>query len=109
MFIDQLKAPSNIGFGLGLQQNMLYDVVASNIGPGTATVNTYTLNVTCGTLGGDTVAVIDPDLADNLTTYAVCDGEKRWVRSVSAFAIIVAFEHECLGVTQPSQKWVFNL
>ncbi|KAJ7903179.1 hypothetical protein B0H13DRAFT_2274857, partial [Mycena leptocephala] len=83
MFIYQLKAPSNIGFGLGLQQNMLSDVVASNIGPGTATVNTYTLNVTCATLGGDTVAVIDPDLADNLTTYAVCDGEKRWVRSVS--------------------------
>jgi hypothetical protein len=60
-------------------------------GPGTATVNTYTLNVTCGTLGGDTVAAIDPDLADNLTTYAVCGGEKRWVRSVSASAIIVAF------------------
>ncbi|KAJ7825602.1 hypothetical protein B0H13DRAFT_1918585 [Mycena leptocephala] len=74
---NQLKAPSNIGFGLGLQQNMLYDVVASNIGPGTATVNTYTLNVTCGTLGGDTVAVIDPDLADNLTTYAVSHSPHR--------------------------------
>jgi hypothetical protein len=36
-------------FGLGLQDNILYDVVAANTGSGTTTVNTHTMNVTCGT------------------------------------------------------------
>jgi hypothetical protein len=39
----------NDEFGLGLQNNMLYDVVAADAGPGTTTVNTHTMNVTCGT------------------------------------------------------------
>ncbi|KAJ7271511.1 hypothetical protein C8J57DRAFT_1226099 [Mycena rebaudengoi] len=38
------------GFGLGLQNNMLYDIVAADTGPGTTIVNTHTMNVTCGTL-----------------------------------------------------------
>ncbi|KAJ7231832.1 hypothetical protein C8J57DRAFT_1580554 [Mycena rebaudengoi] len=36
-------------FGLGLQNNMLYDVAAADTGPGTTTLNTYTMNVTCVT------------------------------------------------------------
>ncbi|KAJ7277326.1 hypothetical protein C8J57DRAFT_1581780 [Mycena rebaudengoi] len=36
-------------FGLGLQHNMLYDVLAVDAGPGTTTVNTHTMHVTCGT------------------------------------------------------------
>ncbi|KAJ7277304.1 hypothetical protein C8J57DRAFT_1223052 [Mycena rebaudengoi] len=36
-------------FRLGLQNNMIYDVVAADTGPGTTTVNTHTMNVTCGT------------------------------------------------------------
>jgi hypothetical protein len=39
----------NDEFGLGLQNNMLYDIVAADTGPGTTTVNTHTMNVTCGT------------------------------------------------------------
>jgi hypothetical protein len=40
---------TNDGFGLGLQNNMLYDLVAPNTRPGTTTVNTHTMDVTCGT------------------------------------------------------------
>ncbi|KAJ7277297.1 hypothetical protein C8J57DRAFT_1581699 [Mycena rebaudengoi] len=40
---------TNDGFSLGLQNNMLYDLVAPNTRPGTTTVNTHTMDVTCGT------------------------------------------------------------
>ncbi|KAJ7600275.1 hypothetical protein C8J56DRAFT_1156708 [Mycena floridula] len=36
------------GFGLGLQDNMLYDVLKNNSVVGTPTVNSHTMNVSCG-------------------------------------------------------------
>ncbi|KAF8142848.1 hypothetical protein K438DRAFT_1784354 [Mycena galopus ATCC 62051] len=43
MLMNQ-EAPTRSGFGLGLRENMLYDFVQKS-GPGTATVNTHTMNV----------------------------------------------------------------
>jgi hypothetical protein len=36
-------------FAIGRQNNVLYDTVDAEVGPGTASVNTYTMHVTCGT------------------------------------------------------------
>ncbi|KAJ7600272.1 hypothetical protein C8J56DRAFT_1156707 [Mycena floridula] len=39
------------GFGLGLRDNMLYDVLKNNSGVGTPMVNSHVMNVSCGALG----------------------------------------------------------
>ncbi|KAJ6578548.1 hypothetical protein B0H19DRAFT_1063020 [Mycena capillaripes] len=64
--------PSNTGFGLGLQANMLYDVVSPNTGSGSVKVNTHIMNVTCGTAPEDYVATAYSDLVGT-------DGRIMWV------------------------------
>ncbi|KAJ7600176.1 hypothetical protein C8J56DRAFT_1072926 [Mycena floridula] len=44
--IEQLKSRDS-GFGLGLQDNMLYDILKNNSGVGTTKVNSHTMNVSC--------------------------------------------------------------
>ncbi|KAJ7600236.1 hypothetical protein C8J56DRAFT_1037836 [Mycena floridula] len=45
--LQQLKSQDS-GFGSGLLENMLYDVLKNNSGVGTAWVNSYMMNVSCG-------------------------------------------------------------
>ncbi|KAJ7572192.1 hypothetical protein C8J56DRAFT_1078657 [Mycena floridula] len=45
--LQNLKSRDS-GFELGLQDNMLYDILKNNSGVGTPTVNSHTMNVSCG-------------------------------------------------------------
>ncbi|KAJ7600248.1 hypothetical protein C8J56DRAFT_1073026 [Mycena floridula] len=47
--LQQLKSRDS-GFGSGLLENMVYDVLKNNSGVGTAWVNSHTTNVSCGAL-----------------------------------------------------------
>ncbi|KAJ7600266.1 hypothetical protein C8J56DRAFT_1073083 [Mycena floridula] len=47
--LQQLKSRDS-GFELGLQDNMVYDVLKNNSGVGTAMVNSHMMNVSCGAL-----------------------------------------------------------
>ncbi|KAJ7600235.1 hypothetical protein C8J56DRAFT_879960 [Mycena floridula] len=50
--LQKLKSQDS-GFGSGLQDNMMYNVLKNNSGVGTADVNSYMMNVSCGILPGE--------------------------------------------------------
>ncbi|KAF7357351.1 hypothetical protein MSAN_01330900 [Mycena sanguinolenta] len=91
MFINEV-APGTSGFGLGLQDNMVYDIVVSTTGPGTATVNAHTMNVSCGTLDAD----ID---ANRIVTF---DKASEWAGfSESASIVITEIAPNVLRIAVP--------
>ncbi|KAJ7114433.1 hypothetical protein C8R44DRAFT_795664 [Mycena epipterygia] len=99
IFMDQ-EDPTDSGFGLGLRQNVLYDVIAANTGPGTATINTHTMNVTCGT-ATDVNAIHTDPLTDGRSVWLTNDYDPSSITEIAPNVLRIAPPEVSLGSSSP--------
>ncbi|KAJ7234549.1 hypothetical protein C8J57DRAFT_1729028 [Mycena rebaudengoi] len=91
---------TNDDFGLGLQNNILYDVVAADAGPGTTMVNTHTMHVTCGS--SPTGRISEP------FRPVTIDGGLYWSPTLAGFPHIPETVLNVLRIASPSLGFLDN-
>ncbi|KAJ7588932.1 hypothetical protein C8J56DRAFT_1049865 [Mycena floridula] len=100
--LQKLKSQDS-GFGSGLQDNMVYDVLKNNSGVGTAEVNSYMMNVSCGMMPGQYTRNVTESATPG--QYVSDDGSILTIPSIAPNALSID-----LGIADSLWLWTsFNV